>query len=59
MTHGHACWWLLTAACLVWYSVITLYVAVLGTKDVRRMLRALKEQSERPPGDLPVDGRRE
>ena len=35
-------WWLLTWACVVWYSTITIYVTVQGLRDIKRMLRALK-----------------
>lgn len=34
-------WWLLIAACLVWYSTITVYVSVRGVADIRRMLKRL------------------
>jgi len=37
----HWFWWLVTMACVVWYSTITVYVAVMGTRDVRQMLRDL------------------
>jgi hypothetical protein len=36
-------WKLLTAACLVWYGTITIYVAVRGARDIKEMLRRLKE----------------
>lgn len=35
-------WKLLAAACLIWYSSVTLYVAVRGFRDIREMLRRLK-----------------
>ena len=44
----HWFWLLLTAACLAWYSTITVYVAVRGLMDIRQMLRA----------DRPASGRR-
>lgn len=53
MTHGHVWWWLLTAACFSWYSVITLYVAVQGTKDVMSMLKALREQGDAEDQNAP------
>jgi hypothetical protein len=34
-------WGLLTLACLVWYSTITIYVAIKGAGDIRQMLRRL------------------
>lgn len=41
-------WWLLLMACLVWYSTVTIYVAVRGALDIRSMLRRLGEFRERP-----------
>ena len=35
-------WWLLSWACLVWYSTLTVYVAVKGVRDIRRMLSQLR-----------------
>jgi hypothetical protein len=43
MIGGHWFWWLVTLAVLVWYSTVTLYVAVKGARDIRQMLRRLKE----------------
>jgi hypothetical protein len=37
----HWFWLLLTAACLAWYSTITVYVAVRGAMDIRQMLERL------------------
>src|SRR5690242_12890389 len=39
-------WLVLLVACLVWYSTITIYVAVQGYYDIRQMLSALG--AERP-----------
>ena len=41
-------WLILTIAVLVWYSSITIYVAIRGTMDVKHMLRRLsaKQDSE-------------
>jgi hypothetical protein len=36
-------WKLLTAVCLVWYSTITVYVAIRGARDIRDMLKKLKD----------------
>lgn len=41
---GPLFWKLLTAACLVWYTTITVYVAIRGLKDIREMLRKLAEK---------------
>ena len=37
----HWFWWLLTIACVVWYSTITVYVAIKGVTDIRTMLSRL------------------
>ncbi len=43
-------WLLLTLACLLWYSFVTVYVAVRGAFDIRGMLERLgRERSEDPP----------
>ena len=39
----HWFWWLVTMACVVWYSTITLYVAVKGARDIKHMLRRLQD----------------
>jgi hypothetical protein len=40
---GPLFWKLLAAACLVWYSTITVYVAIRGAADIRHMLRRLAD----------------
>lgn len=40
---NHWFWWLMTAACVVWYSTITIYVAFKGAKDIKNMLARLDE----------------
>jgi hypothetical protein len=42
----HWFWWLLTAACVVWYSTITVYVSIKGVSDIRGMLQRLGEMKE-------------
>ena len=37
----HLFWWLLAMACVVWYSTITIYVAIKGIADIRHMLQRL------------------
>ena len=37
----HWFWWLMTAACMVWYSTITIYIAIKGVVDIKTMLRRL------------------
>lgn len=54
MTHGHSLWFWLVWACVIWYSTVTVYVAVKGTLDIRQMLHNLKQ--DQPPQD---DGRQE
>lgn len=39
--HEHPFWRLLTMACVVWYSTITIDVTIKGVADIRGMLRRL------------------
>lgn len=48
----HPFWWLLSMACLVWYSTITVYVAVRGCLEIRKMLARLKQ--DQPTEDQPL-----
>jgi len=51
MISEHWFWWLVTLAVLVWYSTVTIYVAIKGARDIRQMLRRLKEgerEKEKP-----------
>ena len=41
----HWFWWALTAACVIWYSTITVYVAIKGAKDIKNMLARLDAQA--------------
>jgi hypothetical protein len=41
MILDHWFWTLLMVACLLWYSTITVYVAVKGCFDIREMLDQL------------------
>jgi len=41
MLKDHWFWGTMTLACLVWYSTITIYVAIKGISDIRNMLRKL------------------
>jgi hypothetical protein len=41
----HWFWWALTVVCVVWYSTITVYVAIKGAKDIKNMLARLDAQS--------------
>jgi hypothetical protein len=38
-------WRLLTYACLAWYTLVTLYVAVRGAADIRTMLDDLANRN--------------
>ena len=42
----HWFWWLLTMACVVWYSTITVYVSIRGTADIKSLLRTLSKEKE-------------
>ena len=35
-------WWIISIACVVWFSTVTAYVAVRGAIDIRHMLERLK-----------------
>jgi len=48
---GHVFWCLLAVACLVWYSTVTIYVAIRGARDIQAMLRRL--QARRAPAAQP------
>jgi hypothetical protein len=39
-------WLCVTLAALLWYSCITVYVAIKGVADIKGMLRRLKEKGE-------------
>jgi hypothetical protein len=47
----HWFWLLLTAACVLWYSTITVFVAFRGMKDIRGMLDRLAKRAARADGD--------
>lgn len=46
MTHGHGIWFWLSWACVIWYSTVTVYVAIRGFADIKSMLKSLKENHE-------------
>jgi len=46
MFHDHWCWGFLAFACIVWYSTITIYVAIKGSYDIRNMLRTLSKSKD-------------
>jgi hypothetical protein len=39
----HWFWWGLSMACIIWYSTITIYVAIKGVKDIKGMLQRLTD----------------
>jgi hypothetical protein len=45
MFKGHPFWGSLTLAVLVWYSTVTVYVAIKGVGDIRGMLRRLSSSN--------------
>ncbi len=53
MPGEHWFWWLLTMACVVWYSTITVFVAVRGVVDIKGMLKRLADDA---PKDNGADG---
>jgi hypothetical protein len=46
MLKDHPFWASLTLAVLVWYSSVTVYVAIKGFADIRRMLRRLSNTKD-------------
>jgi hypothetical protein len=46
MLQNQPFWGLLTIAVLVWYSTVTVYVAIRGAVDIKQMLRRLKDQNK-------------
>ena len=48
----HWFWWLLTLSCVLWYTTITVYVAVKGFSDIKNMLRRLENEQRK---SAPVD----
>jgi len=42
----HWFWTAMTAAVVMWYSTITIYVAIRGSMDIRGMLQRLKDSNE-------------
>jgi hypothetical protein len=43
----HWFWFAMTMAVVIWYSTITIYVAIRGTFDIREMLRKLGKDRRR------------
>ena len=43
----------MSAACVVWYSTITVYVAIKGASDIKHMLARLDAINKREAGEKP------
>ena len=54
MIGQHWFWWLLTMACVTWYSTITFYVAVKGSRDIKDMLARLSDIQDPPADTIPA-----
>ncbi len=53
----HWFWLLMAAACLVWYSTVTVYVAIRGLRDIKEMLSRLSpSHRSRSAEDTPGSG---
>ena len=48
---NHWFWWALTMACVIWYSTITVYVAIKGASDIKNMLARLANDTQKDTGD--------
>jgi hypothetical protein len=53
----HWFWWFMTMACVVWYSTITIYVAIKGGADIKHMLARLDVIREREASEESVKTR--
>jgi hypothetical protein len=48
---SHAIWTVVAAACMIWYSTITIYVAWRGGFDIKNMLKKLDRDNAREKDD--------
>jgi hypothetical protein len=39
-------WYILSIACIVWYSTVTVYVGYKGIADIKGMLKRLAKENE-------------
>ena len=46
---NHWFWWALSMACVIWYSTITVYVAIKGASDIKHMLARLGAEAKDEP----------
>jgi hypothetical protein len=44
---SHIFWWILTIACVLWYTFVTVYVTIRGAADIRTMLKHLSSSTEK------------
>jgi hypothetical protein len=42
-------WWFLAWVCVLWYSTLTIYVAIKGLFDIKKMLAELKRPESKAP----------
>jgi hypothetical protein len=47
----HWFWWLVTMACVAWYSTVTIYVAIKGAADIKHMLARLSANRAQEAGE--------
>jgi hypothetical protein len=47
----HWFWWLITMACVAWYSTVTIYVAIKGAADIKHMLARLSANQTEETSD--------
>jgi hypothetical protein len=48
-------WWLILMVCVLWYSTVTVYVAIRGAWDIKSMLARLAALNTQPDEDEPAD----
>jgi len=48
---NHWFWWALSMACVIWYSTITIYVAIKGAGDIKQMLARLGRDRKPDAGE--------
>jgi hypothetical protein len=51
MMGNHWFWLIMTIACVVWYSTITIYVAIKGAADIKHMLARLEATAAKEKGE--------
>ena len=47
----HWFWWALSMVCVIWYSTITVYVAIKGARDIKQMLARLGRDKKPEAGE--------